>query len=211
MAWNLHAIEQTQSQGRRRVDGVGRLRFDFHTASNSRWCRFFSSIFSYLSFRLPPAMVAAMVARARLPPRLPAPTRFRYTASGSRPSARSGATISRAVGEAQPGPRPQPSSKMRSAVRYKVAASGLPTSEPARSAPFCFVTTVPRSAWEPSGRSRRGKSGQRDSRDGLLQHRGAPSCCTRRQIAIVALNPPQRCLGRCDDDGGERWCCFPSL
>ena len=55
------AIEQTQSRGRRRVDGVGRLRFDFHTASNSRWCRFFSSIFSYLSFRLPPAMVAAMV------------------------------------------------------------------------------------------------------------------------------------------------------
>ena len=68
MAWNLHAIEQTQSQGRRRVDGVGRPQFDFHTASNSRWCRFFSSIFSYFSLRLPPAMVAAMVARARLPP-----------------------------------------------------------------------------------------------------------------------------------------------
>ena len=85
---SLHAIEQTQLRGRRRVDGVGRLRFDFHTASNSRWCRFFSSIFSYLSFRLPPAMVAAMAARdasrgrvrfdyvswrrGRRPPRVPA-------------------------------------------------------------------------------------------------------------------------------------------
>ena len=108
MAWNLYAIEQTQSRGRRRVDGVGRLRFDFHTASNSRWCRFFSSIFSYLSFRLPPAMVAAMVARARLPPRLPFHTRFRYTASGSRPSARSGATISSSGGHALGPQRPQP-------------------------------------------------------------------------------------------------------
>jgi hypothetical protein len=111
MAWNLHAIEQTQSQGRRRVDGVGRLQFDFHTASNSRWCRFFSSIFSYFSFRLPPAMVAAMVARARLPPRLPFHTRASTTASGSRASARSGALISRSVGQARPGPRPQPRSK----------------------------------------------------------------------------------------------------
>ena len=85
---NLHAIEPPQLRRQRRVDGVesprhradtvtgttsrldgvGRLRFDFHTASNSRWCRFFSSIFSYFSLRLPPAMVAAMVARARLPP-----------------------------------------------------------------------------------------------------------------------------------------------
>ena len=32
MAWNLHAIEQTQSRERRRVDGVGRLKFDSHTA-----------------------------------------------------------------------------------------------------------------------------------------------------------------------------------
>ena len=30
-----HAIEQTQSQGRRRVDGVGRLKFDFHTGRDS--------------------------------------------------------------------------------------------------------------------------------------------------------------------------------
>ena len=30
---NLHAIEQTQFRGRRRVDGVGRLKFDFHTGS----------------------------------------------------------------------------------------------------------------------------------------------------------------------------------
>ena len=32
---NLHAIEQTQSQGRRRVDGMGRLKFDFHTGRDS--------------------------------------------------------------------------------------------------------------------------------------------------------------------------------
>ena len=32
---NLHAIEQTQSQGRRRVDGVGRLKFDFHPGRDS--------------------------------------------------------------------------------------------------------------------------------------------------------------------------------
>ena len=31
----LHAIEQTQSQGRRRVDGVGRLKFAFHTGRDS--------------------------------------------------------------------------------------------------------------------------------------------------------------------------------
>jgi hypothetical protein len=28
---NLHAIEPTRSRGQRRVDGVGRLKFDFHT------------------------------------------------------------------------------------------------------------------------------------------------------------------------------------
>ena len=38
MAWNLHAIEQTQSRGRRRVDGVGRLKFDSHTG-NKFWKR----------------------------------------------------------------------------------------------------------------------------------------------------------------------------
>ena len=32
---NLHAIEQTQSQGRRRVDGMGRLKLDFHTGRDS--------------------------------------------------------------------------------------------------------------------------------------------------------------------------------
>ena len=32
MAWNLHAIEQMQLRGRRRVDGVERPKFDFHTA-----------------------------------------------------------------------------------------------------------------------------------------------------------------------------------
>ena len=31
MACNLHAIEQMQLRGRRRVDGVGRPKFDFHT------------------------------------------------------------------------------------------------------------------------------------------------------------------------------------
>jgi hypothetical protein len=31
MAWNRHAIAQTQSLERRRVDGAGRLKFDFHT------------------------------------------------------------------------------------------------------------------------------------------------------------------------------------
>ena len=33
MAWKLHAIEQMQLRGRRRVDSVGRPKFDFHTAS----------------------------------------------------------------------------------------------------------------------------------------------------------------------------------
>ena len=33
MAWNLHAIEQMQLRGRRRVDGVGRPKFDFHTGA----------------------------------------------------------------------------------------------------------------------------------------------------------------------------------
>ena len=31
MAWNLRAIEQVQRRGRRRVDAVGRPKFDFHT------------------------------------------------------------------------------------------------------------------------------------------------------------------------------------
>ena len=34
MAWKLHAIEQMQLRGRRRVDGVGRPKFDFHTGSS---------------------------------------------------------------------------------------------------------------------------------------------------------------------------------
>ena len=33
MAWNFHAIEQTQLRRRYRVDGVGRPRFDFHTGN----------------------------------------------------------------------------------------------------------------------------------------------------------------------------------
>ena len=33
MAWNLHAIEQAQLRRQYRFDGVGRLKFDFHTAS----------------------------------------------------------------------------------------------------------------------------------------------------------------------------------
>ena len=69
MAWNLHAIATPSSRHSHR-DGVASMAWRrrdiliLHTASNSRWCRFFSSIFSYFSFRLPPAMVAAMVARA---------------------------------------------------------------------------------------------------------------------------------------------------
>ena len=31
MAWKLHAIEQTQLRRHHRVEGVGRLKFDFHT------------------------------------------------------------------------------------------------------------------------------------------------------------------------------------
>ena len=31
MAWNRHAIEQTQLRRQRRVDGVGRQNSDFHT------------------------------------------------------------------------------------------------------------------------------------------------------------------------------------
>ena len=34
-AWKLHAIEQTQLRSQYRVDGVGRLKFDFHAASDS--------------------------------------------------------------------------------------------------------------------------------------------------------------------------------
>ena len=37
MAWKLHAIEQMQLRGRRRVDSVGRPKFDFHTASRQHW------------------------------------------------------------------------------------------------------------------------------------------------------------------------------
>ena len=33
MAWELHAIEQTQLRRKYRVDGVGRPKFDFHTGS----------------------------------------------------------------------------------------------------------------------------------------------------------------------------------
>ena len=36
MAWNLHAIEQMQLWGRRRVDGVGRLKFDSTQAARRR-------------------------------------------------------------------------------------------------------------------------------------------------------------------------------
>ena len=32
MAWNCHAIEQMQLRRQHRVDGVGRPKFDFHTA-----------------------------------------------------------------------------------------------------------------------------------------------------------------------------------
>ena len=34
MAWKLHAIEQMQLQGRRRVGRAGRPKFDFHTDPN---------------------------------------------------------------------------------------------------------------------------------------------------------------------------------
>ena len=34
MAWHRHAIAQTQLRRRRRVDGVGRLKFDFHTGTS---------------------------------------------------------------------------------------------------------------------------------------------------------------------------------
>ena len=33
MAWNRHAIEQVQLRRQRRVDGVGRPKFDFHTGA----------------------------------------------------------------------------------------------------------------------------------------------------------------------------------
>ncbi len=33
MTLNLHAIEQTQAQEQRRVAGVGRPKFDFHTGA----------------------------------------------------------------------------------------------------------------------------------------------------------------------------------
>ena len=35
MAWNRHAIEQTQLRRQHRVDGVGRAKFDFHTGLTS--------------------------------------------------------------------------------------------------------------------------------------------------------------------------------
>ena len=36
MAWNFHAIEQTQLRRKYRVDGVGRPKFDFHTGLRTR-------------------------------------------------------------------------------------------------------------------------------------------------------------------------------
>ena len=38
---SLHAIEPTRSRGQRRVDGVGRLKFDFHTGGAEKMLRFF--------------------------------------------------------------------------------------------------------------------------------------------------------------------------
>jgi hypothetical protein len=35
MAWNLHTVEQMQLRRHHRVDGVGRLKFDFHTGSHA--------------------------------------------------------------------------------------------------------------------------------------------------------------------------------
>ena len=37
----LHAIEQRLLRGQRRVDGVGRLKFDFHTGGAEKMLRFF--------------------------------------------------------------------------------------------------------------------------------------------------------------------------
>ena len=37
----LHAMEPTRSRGQRRVDGVGRLKFDFHTGGAEKMLRFF--------------------------------------------------------------------------------------------------------------------------------------------------------------------------
>ena len=37
MAWKLHAIEQTQLRRHHRVEGVRRLKFDFHTGGRSSW------------------------------------------------------------------------------------------------------------------------------------------------------------------------------
>ena len=41
MTWNLHAIERTQLRRHHRVDGVGRLKFDFHAGHGrqDRLCR----------------------------------------------------------------------------------------------------------------------------------------------------------------------------
>jgi formamidase len=36
LGYNLHAIEQMQLRGRRRIDGVGRPKFDFHTGPGTR-------------------------------------------------------------------------------------------------------------------------------------------------------------------------------
>jgi hypothetical protein len=37
----LHAIEQRLLRGQRRIDGVGRLKFDFHTGGAEKMLRFF--------------------------------------------------------------------------------------------------------------------------------------------------------------------------
>ena len=37
----LHAIEQRLLRGKRRIDGVGRLKFDFHTGGAEKMLRFF--------------------------------------------------------------------------------------------------------------------------------------------------------------------------
>ena len=46
--WNLHAIEQTQIRGRRRVDGVGRPKFDSHTGCDSPALRNVAARWSFL-------------------------------------------------------------------------------------------------------------------------------------------------------------------
>ena len=179
MAWNLHAIEQTQSQGRRRVS----MAWGACDLISTQLLTLAGVVFSRASSRIsvsgcrrpwsPPWWLARGCplgcpftrAQAVLPavPGLPRGPEQLFRGLSAR------AVTARVLSPGQ----------MRSAALGKVAASGLPTSEPPES-PFCVVLRLPGARGEPSRRSRRGKSGKGQP-DVLLQQRGAPTAVRVRR------------------------------